>query len=1236
MKPALLSDVVLRSYCLCLILTFLGTAVTEFRIFAQESLSNGAGTIPSTVSDNFGPSTPTTPSTDSNLPDAIQDLISSVVTVIRVESAASAGGDPNKTPLSHLGVVIDSQGYIAIPLLPDAGKLFKVRFSNQKEVEGDLILIDESIKVGILKVELTRPIKAVSLDNILSAKSDQRVFLVPSKAGKKPYSGRIINTAFDIGEGSSTKIIQSDVACPLSDFGSLMVSEDGEPIGLVLTLGANPKPFSIVVPLKEVQTLLQTAIDKPKDAPLVRLPKVAAEVDIHKPVSITFQPVPPLAKSLVELFTPRGAKIVEGEAGKRLKIEAPPIVLEEIANLLGLVASEVKKAPESSSPNAKSKFDLQPATPLIKSLVELFAKRGANVLEYDEGKRLQIEAPAKAMEDLGKILEVVGCESQRVNSKVEANDAATTPPLNQQDDRANPQVAPTVPEPVQPKPLSYVLPGAADSREVTKLFHLKSSDVATTFEVVETLFQGKVRRIAADRRTNTLIVVALPIICDEIEAILLNLDTSPSRQQQRVAETGHQALPDTPAAKQLVERLAAQESAAASAATEIRRLQANGDAVEIIAPHQAQLKSHLQTAFDLKLQIEELQVKELQSRLSRLERQIGQRKELRDKIIARRAAELISGDMLHWNSPATEAQSSSGSVKGGRVADPIPPLDSKTSNNSPPGIEAIAARLDVSAAAIKNLSVTTDYKKRHVYGLPFDAPIELTLVTRTVIDGEGRMRVETTGQQINIEPDGKSARAYNGRWMTVFQNGEARSLTWYESNPPSASIDDFPSMHGIHPREFTTHFQSKAVSNILRTSAAVVAERTIWDDRPVTVAQTTPVQNASDSRRYRFWIDTERDVVVRRAIAIRYAEGQPWQEYARIETHDYQEIAPGIWLPRKVKYESLEVTRELSPEKLSWSYEGTNRDWKVNSELPADTFELIFPEGTIVNDHRSPVSDDRAAAADMKSLQEREMDSLQGTWCFDVLQSDAWPKPNGVPTDSSGRKSEQRWTIDGDRISWTNNLDGQQTEVSFTLDPTRTPKQIDFTFLSGPHKGKKSIGIYEPQKGNADYLWLCMTNPGSDAPRPTEVGYSSEKQQSMIGIYPIDKPKSLERFQGEWKMTLCDSTLKSLGASQEVVQKWSWVIRGDEILWSRDDDKWKLKLDVDASKSPGELDLTYLTGPYKGSKCLGMFQWGGVDKAQLMIAIQDPNSDAPRPTQFSMNSSIRTGLMILEPRSSNR
>ena len=142
------------------------------------------------------------------------------------------------------------------------------------------------------------------------------------------------------------------------------------------------------------------------------------------------------------------------------------------------------------------------------------------------------------------------------------------------------------------------------------------------------------------------------------------------------------AFPDTPAAKKLVEQLGAQESAAAAEAATIRQLHANGQAEsnqQPIAEHQRKLKNLLSTAFDLKLQLEELQVKELQSRLSRLERQIGQRKELREKIIARRAAELIEGGVLKWTPDGTRA-----TPDGTNTANPV----ETTSTQTTPGAAA--------------------------------------------------------------------------------------------------------------------------------------------------------------------------------------------------------------------------------------------------------------------------------------------------------------------------------------------------------------------------------------------------------------------------------------------------------------------------------------------------------------------------------------------------------------------
>ena len=295
-------------------------------------------------------------------------------------------------------------------------------------------------------------------------------------------------------------------------------------------------------------------------------------------------------------------------------------------------------------------------------------------------------------------------------------------------------------------------------------------------------------------------------------------------------------------------------------------------------------------------------------------------------------------------------------------------------------LNAILDEFDQTFRSIRNLSVTSDYVKRQLFGLPVDKPVEMTLVTSVALDSDGRVRSETEGQQVNIEPDGKSVRLYRGRWVNAFKDGESRRLEWYEGNLTGASIDNVLAWHGIDPREFTTHCQHKPVTEIIRGSGGRIAKRAKWDGREVIVVETTPV-GENEQRRYRFWIDAERKAVVRRAIEIRFQANQPWQAYTRIESHDYQQVAPGFWLPNKVKYESVEVTAELTPEKLSWSYTGSNRDWKVNQVLPPQTFELEFPEGVRVNDHRPPqTAEEKAANAPMTEQELRGLGIIAPEW----------------------------------------------------------------------------------------------------------------------------------------------------------------------------------------------------------------------------------------------------------------
>ncbi len=166
-------------------------------------------------------------------------------------------------------------------------------------------------------------------------------------------------------------------------------------------------------------------------------------------------------------------------------------------------------------------------------------------------------------------------------------------------------------------------------------------------------------------------------IVEESSPAIQKRDKSPPSKRVSVGLNSHEA-------QELREKLRIQEDAATIEAAVNRQLRVDGQVDQnnpAFAEHQGKLERLLHTAFDLKLKLEELQVsdhqrklaellshavelklplqerqvRDLQSRLSSAERQIAQRKELREKIVAQRAAELIEGEKLKWDAVQTAA-----------------------------------------------------------------------------------------------------------------------------------------------------------------------------------------------------------------------------------------------------------------------------------------------------------------------------------------------------------------------------------------------------------------------------------------------------------------------------------------------------------------------------------------------------------------------------------------------------
>jgi uncharacterized protein (TIGR03067 family) len=122
----------------------------------------------------------------------------------------------------------------------------------------------------------------------------------------------------------------------------------------------------------------------------------------------------------------------------------------------------------------------------------------------------------------------------------------------------------------------------------------------------------------------------------------------------------------------------------------------------------------------------------------------------------------------------------------------------------------------------------------------------------------------------------------------------------------------------------------------------------------------------------------------------------------------------------------------------------------------------------------------------VRAEDKKALEAIQGKWTILSVERDG--------------KADAKWTdgvrlMEGDKYTLTPK-DGTPVSGTFKLDPSKTPKTIDFVPGAGQFKGKTLAGIYALE---GDTLKICFaTEEGK--PRPTEFT-SKPGSGTMLAIH---------------------------------------------------------------------------------------------------------------------------------------
>jgi uncharacterized protein (TIGR03067 family) len=216
-----------------------------------------------------------------------------------------------------------------------------------------------------------------------------------------------------------------------------------------------------------------------------------------------------------------------------------------------------------------------------------------------------------------------------------------------------------------------------------------------------------------------------------------------------------------------------------------------------------------------------------------------------------------------------------------------------------------------------------------------------------------------------------------------------------------------------------------------------------------------------------------------------------------------------------------------------------------------------------------------------------DKEQLQGRWVMVSLELDG----EKVPED---QVATGRLVVEGNR--YTPTYAGVDYPETFTLDPSVTPKEIDFTYTDGPRKGETVKGIY---KLEGDQYVMCRALRSED-PRPKQFATESGSGLALV-VWKRDTPAEAAKraaiasdrkaLDGTW--VAVRGVRDGKPVAEEEVRRFRLTVIGDRYTVDRGDKFDRGTSQIDPTTHPKSIDITYVDGQFTGLTLLGIYEVEG-------------------------------------------